>query len=62
MLCILSHGGKGFVYGCGGGKVAIDELTKHLDNRNCRVMAGKPKLIIVQTCQGSKLLLLNDFL
>ena len=42
VLCILSHGGKGFVYGSDGGKVKVEGLTKHLDNRSCRAMAGNP--------------------
>ena len=52
VLCILSHGGKGFVYGCDGGKVKVEGLMTQLDNRNCKAMMEKPKLIVIQACQG----------
>ena len=57
VLCILSHGGKGFVYGSDGKKVKVDQFINHLDNKACKAMIGRPKLILIQACQGCKLAL-----
>ena len=54
VVCILSHGGNGFVYGSDGREVKVEDIAKHLDNKNCTAMAGKPKLVVVQACQACK--------
>jgi len=54
VLCILSHGGDGFIYGSDGAKIDTRKLLSNLDNVNCPNMKGKPKVIILQACQGSK--------
>ena len=54
ILCVLSHGKEGVIYGSDGHEVAIDGLERELNNDNCKVMVGKPKLVIIQACQGSK--------
>ena len=52
VLCLLSHGGDGFIYGSDGDKLDIRKLLSNLDNANCPQMKGKPKVIIIQACQG----------
>ena len=55
VLCILSHGEDGYVYGCDGNTVPVNEILQSLDNTRCVQMAGKPKIVIIQTCQGGEL-------
>ncbi|NWH72460.1 CASP8 protein, partial [Piaya cayana] len=52
VCCILSHGKKGIIYGVDGQEVPIQELTTSFTGRNCRSLAGKPKVFFVQACQG----------
>ena len=52
VLCVLSHGGDRTIYGTDGKLITVMDLLKCLDNLNCVQMAGKPKIAIVQTCQG----------
>ncbi|XP_069082170.1 caspase-8 isoform X1 [Pleurodeles waltl] len=52
VCCILSHGDKGTILGTDGKQVAIRELTACFTARNCRSLAGKPKVFFIQACQG----------
>ena len=52
VLCILSHGGMNNIYGTDGKTIKLDTISDMLNNRNCPLMIGKPKLIIIQACQG----------
>ena len=54
VVCILSHGGDGFIYGSDGKTVSINDLLQCLNNTNCAPMAGKPKVVVLQSCQGCK--------
>ena len=54
VLVILSHGKEGFVFGSDGNKIFISQILEHLNNVNCPKMEGKPKIIIIQACQGGK--------
>ena len=54
VLCILSHGKDGFVYGSDGDCVPVNDILHYLDNIHCIQMAGKPKIVIINTCQGRK--------
>ena len=56
VLCILSHGGDQTIYGTDGKSITVMELLKSFDNFNCVQMAGKPKIAIVQACQGGSYL------
>ena len=49
VLCILSHGKEETVFGHDGKEVPVKDLFKSLETDH---MTGKPKLIIVQACQG----------
>lgn len=52
VLCILSHGRKNAVYGVNSIAVDMDEIQKLLQGKFCPVLLQKPKIIIVQACQG----------
>ena len=55
VVCILSHGGDGFLYGSDGKTLNFTTIHRCLSNKNCVQMAGKPKIFIIHTCQGGKL-------
>jgi len=52
VLCILSHGERGEVYGTDGKLVKVEELETLLDGRHCKQLVGRPKLLLIQACQG----------
>ena len=60
ILAILTHGGDGVVYGSDGnhstgtGRVNVDTILGYLSNAECPKMAGKPKITLLQACQGGK--------
>ena len=54
MLCILSHGGDGFILGVDGEKITIDEIVSKFDGDNCPALSGKPKVFIIQACRKRK--------
>ncbi|XP_013408945.1 caspase-3-like [Lingula anatina] len=53
-LVILSHGEEGKVYGTDG-IIEVDQLLAPLKGDRCLTLAGKPKLIFIQACRGTKL-------
>ncbi len=53
VICILSHGNKGVVYGVDCLSVSINHLRDMFSSGNCPAMAGKPKIFIIFACQGS---------
>jgi len=56
VLCILSHGDKGAVHGIDGNLVPIERLETLFDGEHCHELAGRPKLFLIQACQGGLLL------
>ena len=52
VLCVSSHGGEGYFNTADGERVQIGELTAFFDGRNCQPLHGKPKLFIIDACQG----------
>jgi len=57
VLCILSHGEKGSVFGKDGELVTLEELQTLFDGRHCWQLAGRPKVFLIQACQGGLTLL-----
>ncbi|XP_075412948.1 caspase-3 [Tenrec ecaudatus] len=54
-VCVLlSHGDEGVIYGTDG-PVDLKKLTRFFRGDNCRSLAGKPKLFIIQACRGTDL-------
>ena len=51
VVCVLSHGANGYIYGSDGNLVSLRQLVDCLNNVNCPSMVDKPKLIVVQACQ-----------
>ncbi|XP_063244993.1 caspase-8 [Bacillus rossius redtenbacheri] len=54
-VCILSHGKKDGVYGSNSIAVQINEIEDLVSGRINPYLLGKPKIIIIQACQGSSL-------
>ncbi|XP_070533318.1 caspase-7-like [Ptychodera flava] len=54
VVCILSHGGPGVIYGCDSEPVQIIELARYFTAPSCNTLAGKPKLFFMQACQGKE--------
>ncbi|XP_075954694.1 uncharacterized protein LOC142956831 [Anarhichas minor] len=53
VVCVLSHGAMGCVFGTDEQKVSLKELTRPFTSRGAPTLAGKPKLFFIQACQGS---------
>ena len=52
---ILSHGGEGdVVYGTDGNEVEVHQLKELFYARNCRSLAGIPKIFMIDACRGSR--------
>lgn len=51
IVCILSHGCKGIVYGANSVPVKIEDIEKLMITER---LIGKPKVLIVQACQGEE--------
>lgn len=51
IVCILSHGYKGVVYGVNSVPVKIESIEKLIISDR---LIGKPKILIVQACQGEE--------
>lgn len=53
VVCIAAHGAKGVVQGVDGETVSLNALQLALNNGSCPDLRGKPKIFIVNACQGS---------
>ena len=53
-LAILSHGREYEVTGVDSKRVKIQEIMTYFDGKNAPSLSGKPKLIVVQACQGGE--------
>lgn len=53
VLCLMSHGLEGFVYGADGERVLLEDVCGFFSNSRCRTLKGKPKLFVIQACRGS---------
>uniref|UniRef100_UPI003AAA5EF2 caspase-8 n=1 Tax=Centroberyx gerrardi TaxID=166262 RepID=UPI003AAA5EF2 len=53
VVCVLSHGEMGCVFGTDEQKVTLRELTQPFTGGYAPTLAGKPKLFFIQACQGS---------
>ena len=48
VLCLMSHGLEGFVYGADGEKVLLETVRGFFSNSRCSTLKGKPKLFVIQ--------------
>ncbi|GLD74124.1 caspase-8-like isoform X1 [Lates japonicus] len=53
VVCVLSHGEQGCVFGTDEQKVLLRELTEPFTSKRALTLTGKPKLFFIQACQGS---------
>lgn len=51
---VLSHGKSNEVYGIDNMPVAIEEILSVFKANQCPTLAGKPKLLFLQACQGER--------
>jgi len=54
ILCILSHGERGEVYGTDGSLVPLEQLEELFDGEHCSQLTGRPKVFLIQACQGGR--------
>ena len=54
VVCILSHGLEGRIYGVDGTLVPVSELTSMFNGYQARHLVGKPKLFFIQACRGGE--------
>lgn len=52
---ILSHGGKGVVLGADRNPLSIKEITRKFRGCDQSVLTSKPKVFLIQACQGGKI-------
>lgn len=52
VVCLLSHGNENAIQCYEGNAVNVNELKYLFSLDNCNSLYGKPKIFIVQACQG----------
>ncbi|XP_066260578.1 caspase-8-like [Euwallacea similis] len=53
IICILTHGDNGVVFGANSCKVSVKSIESIMCKHN-KKLSGKPKLLILQSCQGKQ--------
>ncbi|XP_057689312.1 caspase-2 isoform X2 [Corythoichthys intestinalis] len=52
VVCLLSHGVDGAVYGTDGQLLQLESVFEAFDNVRCPLLQNKPKMFFVQACRG----------
>ncbi|XP_072250156.1 caspase-2 isoform X5 [Leuresthes tenuis] len=55
VVCLLSHGVEGAVYGTDGQLLQLDWVFQSFDNAHCPLLQNKPKMFFVQACRGDEM-------
>ncbi|KAM6910283.1 caspase-2 [Xenentodon cancila] len=55
VVCLLSHGVEGAVYGTDGGLLQLDWVFEAFDNAHCPLLQNKPKMFFIQACRGDEM-------
>lgn len=55
VVCLLSHGEDGYLFGTDGRKLELDKIFSLFDNNSCKSLIGKPKIFVIQACRGGAL-------
>ncbi|XP_037532145.1 caspase-2 [Nematolebias whitei] len=55
VVCLLSHGVDGAVYGTDGQLLQLDWVFQTFDNARCPLLQNKPKMFFVQACRGDEM-------
>lgn len=53
MICIMSHGDDGVVYGTDSKPVVIAQIINWMTATECRLLTGMPKWLFIEACRGS---------
>ena len=59
IVCLLSHGEEGYLFGTDGMKTNLDDIFVLFDNKSCKSLINKPKIFIIQACRGGKYIEFN---
>ena len=54
VVCVLTHGVNGEIYGTDGVLVAVEDLSHTFTGSKCPTLLGKPKIFLLQACRGGK--------
>ncbi|XP_028280258.1 caspase-2 isoform X2 [Parambassis ranga] len=55
VVCLLSHGVEGAVYGKDGQLLQLDWVFEAFDNAHCPLLQNKPKMFFIQACRGDEM-------
>ncbi|XP_071326065.1 caspase-2 isoform X3 [Trachinotus anak] len=55
VVCLLSHGVEGAVYGTDGQLLQLDWVFEAFDNVHCPLLQNKPKMFFIQACRGDEM-------
>ncbi|XP_010883256.1 caspase-2 isoform X1 [Esox lucius] len=55
VVCLLSHGVEGAVYGTDGQLMELDWVFEVFDNAHCPLLQNKPKMFFIQACRGEEM-------
>ena len=54
VVAILSHGNREGILGVDGNSVSVEKITSYFVPSECKKLANKPKIFILQACRGSQ--------
>ncbi|KAJ8005164.1 hypothetical protein DPEC_G00143800 [Dallia pectoralis] len=55
VVCLLSHGVEGAIYGTDGQLMELDWVFEAFDNARCPLLQNKPKMFFIQACRGEEM-------
>ncbi|KAM6995140.1 caspase-2 isoform 4-T4 [Tautogolabrus adspersus] len=55
VVCLLSHGVEGAIYGTDGELLQLDWVFEAFDNAHCPLLQNKPKMFFIQACRGDEM-------
>ncbi|XP_073342297.1 caspase-2 isoform X1 [Pagrus major] len=55
VVCLLSHGVEGAIYGTDGQLLQLDWVFEAFDNSHCPLLQNKPKMFFIQACRGEEM-------
>ncbi|XP_074509429.1 caspase-2 isoform X3 [Sebastes fasciatus] len=55
VVCLLSHGVEGAIYGTDGQLLPLDWVFESFDNARCPLLQNKPKMFFIQACRGEEM-------
>uniref|UniRef100_A0A3Q3XEP2 Uncharacterized protein n=1 Tax=Mola mola TaxID=94237 RepID=A0A3Q3XEP2_MOLML len=55
VVCLLSHGVEGAIYGTDGQVLQLDWVFEAFDNSHCPLLQNKPKMFFIQACRGDEM-------